>query len=459
MDNSENNPLLLAFYGDDFTGSTDALESLARAGAKTALFIAPPTPAQLARYPNLQALGIAGMTRAMTTDTMEAELRPSFSALKALNPRHVHYKVCSTFDSSPTIGSIGRAIDIGAEIFNSRTVPLLVGAPPLGRYCVFGNLFARMGIGSNGEIHRLDRHPSMSRHPITPADESDLRLHLARQTKKKIALFDILQLALPEPEARAELTRLLATKPDILLFDILYPSQLERLGALIDSLAESANPLFSVGSSAIEMALGDHWSAQRRLTPKTNWPDPGTASPLLVLSGSCSPITGRQIEHAVQNGFAEVALPTPEILTAAANGTTPNLAPTLAAITTHLRANRSVILHSSLGSADPRTTALTNLTAQAIGNALGQIARSALEQIKLRRLIIAGGDTSSYAGRALGIEALEMLAPLAPGAPLCRAHAPDSPAHNLEINFKGGQVGPENYFSLALEGSPPQLVS
>ncbi|MGN6368943.1 MAG: four-carbon acid sugar kinase family protein [Phycisphaerae bacterium] len=444
--------LLLAFYGDDFTGSTDALEFLSRAGAKTALFIAPPTPAQLAQYPNLQALGIAGATRAMPPDAMEAELRPAFTALKSLNPRHVHYKVCSTFDSSPTIGSIGRAIDIGADIFQTKTVPLLVGAPPLGRYCVFGNLFARMGIGTAGEIHRLDRHPSMSRHPVTPADESDLRLHLAKQTNKKIALFDILQLALPEADSHAALHQLLAQNPDILLFDLLYPNQLERLGALIDSLATAQTPLFSTGSSAIEMTLGALWSAKNKLTPKHDWPNPGPASPLLVLSGSCSPITANQIDHVIKSGFAEVPLPTPEILAEAVGGQTASFDKTITEITTHLRANRSVILHSNLGPKDPRKTAITPLTAPAIGNALGQIARTALEQTKLRRLIVAGGDTSSFAARALGIEAVEMLAPLTPGAPLCRAHAPNSPAHNIEINFKGGQVGPENYFTLALEG-------
>ncbi len=50
-----------------------------------------------------------------------------------------------------------------------------------------------MGIGSNGKIFRLDRHPSMSKHPVTPADESDLRLHLSKQTSKKTGLIDILQ--------------------------------------------------------------------------------------------------------------------------------------------------------------------------------------------------------------------------------------------------------------------------
>ena len=59
---------------------------------------------------------------------------------------------------------------------------------------------------------------------------------------------------------------------------------------------------------------------------------------------------------------------------------------------------------------------------------------------------------SSFAARALGIEALEMIAPLTPGAPLCRALAPGSPADKMEVVFKGGQVGPENYFQIVKNG-------
>src|SRR5712671_3605729 len=98
------NKLLISFYGDDFTGSTDALEQLTSAGVRTALFIKPPTKKQLASFNNLQAVGVAGMTRSMTPDAMERELKPAFKKLKALGARHVHYKVCSTFDSSPTVG-------------------------------------------------------------------------------------------------------------------------------------------------------------------------------------------------------------------------------------------------------------------------------------------------------------------------------------------------------------------
>ncbi|HSC38589.1 MAG TPA: four-carbon acid sugar kinase family protein, partial [Chitinophagaceae bacterium] len=216
------NELLLAFYGDDFTGSTDALEFISRAGAKAALFMEPPNAEQLQHFPGLQAIGVAGMTRSMSPNDMEATLRPAFTALRSLGVPHIHYKVCSTFDSSPSTGSIGKAIDIGADIFPAPFIPIVGGTPALGRYCVFGNLFARMGIGSNGDIYRLDRHPSMSKHPVTPSDESDLRLHLGQQTKKKMALMDIIQVAKPAAEAQKVLGEIIHNGAETVLFDALY---------------------------------------------------------------------------------------------------------------------------------------------------------------------------------------------------------------------------------------------
>jgi uncharacterized protein YgbK (DUF1537 family) len=428
--------LLLAYYGDDFTGATDALEFLTRAGVKTALFLAPPTREKLARYPDVEAVGVAGTTRSLPPEAMEKELRPAFAALRALGAPHVHYKVCSTFDSSPTVGSIGRAIDVGAEIFRARYVPLLVGAPALGRYCVFGNLFARMGIGSSGEIHRLDRHPSMSQHPVTPADESDLRRQLGKQTAKRVGLFDVLQLAGPEPAARRGLETLIAGGADVVLFDVLYAEQLGRIGGLIDAHASSGKPLFSVGSSGVEMALGAHWVAEHRLEKPTQWPSPGPAQPLLVISGSCSPVTARQIDWALANGFVGVAFgPNEPIATASASAVKA------------LKAGSNVVVYTSRGPADREP-----LPSELLGAALGQLARDAIAQTGVKRLLIAGGDTSSYAARALGIEAVEIIAPLAPGAPLCRVFAPGSAVDGCEVNFKGGQVGTENYFGAVAQG-------
>src|SRR4051794_13194554 len=160
--------LLLGFYGDDFTGSTDALEALARGGVPAVLFLDPPGPEALrGRFAGARAVGVAGVGRSLTPAEMDEALPPVFERLAGLGPRVFHYKVCSTFDSSPEVGSIGRALDIGQRVFASRFVPMVVGVPALGRYCLFGNLFATAGAAT----FRLDRHPTMRRHPVTPMDE------------------------------------------------------------------------------------------------------------------------------------------------------------------------------------------------------------------------------------------------------------------------------------------------
>jgi uncharacterized protein YgbK (DUF1537 family) len=455
--------LLLAFYGDDFTGSTDALESLSRAGAKTVLFLEPPKPEQMARYSGLQAIGVAGMTRSMATEEMEQELRPAFAALRALGAAHVHYKVCSTFDSSTTIGSIGKAIDVGAETFPAAFIPLLVAAPALGRYCVFGNLFARTGMGSNGSIYRLDRHPAMSRHPVTPADESDLRVHLSRQTQRETGLMDILHVSLSEAEAQRALADIIRSGAGVVLFDALSDEHIASIGRLIDAYAGPHKTLFSVGSSGIETALGSCWKELGYLQPEQRWPEPGKVEPLLVASGSCSPDTAGQITWALSHGFAEVALDTEAVARAESPSILDEYAVT---VTSLLNQGRNVILHTSRGANDQRVQQTTGLfkgqgldkrrlwteTARLCGVTLGRIIKTVARHTSVKRLVIAGGDTSSFAARELGIAAVEMIAPLSPGAPLCRAYAPRSPCDGMEINFKGGQVGPQDYFGMVLEG-------
>lgn len=456
--------LLLAYYGDDFTGSTDALEFLTRAGIKTVLFIEAPTAEQLERYECLQAIGVAGMTRSMPPDEMEKELLPAFSALKDLGVPHVHYKVCSTFDSSPTMGSIGKAADVGSKIFNASFIPLLVAAPALGRYCAFGNLFARMGIGSKGEIFRLDRHPSMSKHPVTPADEGDLRLHLAKQTYQPIGLVDVLTVALPEEEAREKLNQQTATGKKIVLFDAIYEEHLLPIARLINHYVSVEKPLFSIGSSGIEMALGKLWAQQGIAKTKTEWQPAGKAETMLVVSGSCSPVTAKQIEYAADHDFAEIALDT--IAIANATDLKSAVAPYIHLIAELLQRGIPVIIHTSLGTDDSRFTKIYELlaeqglmqndirekTAQLYGTALGLIAVGVAGKTTLKRLLIAGGDTSGYVARAMGIKAVEMISPISPGAPLCKAYAPGSAADGIEVNFKGGQVGEENYFELVLQG-------
>jgi uncharacterized protein YgbK (DUF1537 family) len=456
--------LSIAYYGDDFTGSTDALESLTSAGLRTVLFLDPPTSADLDAWPGIKAVGIAGNSRSLPVEQMDAVLQPAFKALKALGPRHVHYKICSTFDSSPWIGSIGQAIETGRGVFaNQLCIPVVAGAPALGRYCVFGNLFAQMGTGGSGPVYRLDRHPSASRHPITPATDSDLRINLGSQTELRIGLLDVRSLSGSPAEVVSALRREVKDHgADVVIIDLLERNQEPTVGRLLDKLP-SKGPLFSVGSSGIESCLGAHWAESGTFNPVRDWPRVDAVDRLLVLSGSQSPVTAAQIRHARSAGFADLPLDT----AALALDPQSSLDSIIEQAGRHLANNQPVIIHCCCGDDDARIPQtregfvergltpdqIKEQSAELFGHALGRIGACLHGRGLVQRMLVAGGDTTSFAGRGLGIKALEMIAPLAPGAPLCRAIMNDPDASSIEVNFKGGQVGGEAYFSLVRRGS------
>lgn len=398
------NKLRIGFYGDDFTGSTDALESLALAGLRTKLFTRPPTRQQLDK--NLDAIGIAGTTRAMPPAKMGRALAPALKALRHAGCEIIHYKTCSTFDSSPEIGSIGRAIDIGMRVLGVKKVPVIVGAPDLGRWCVFGNLFARFG--TEPAAYRLDRHPSISRHPITPMTEADLRLHLAKQTKRSIGLIDIRQLHDLPRAYRNE-------KAEVVLIDLLDESHLRLVGRF---LAEE-KPRFVVGSSGVESALAAHWNRRPQ-----RFGSLGSGRPLLVVSGSCSPVTLGQIRYTLDHGFIEViARPRcgDDVVAAGQQG-------------------KSVVLHTN---PERRVD-----NAEAMAAELAQATRRAW--FYFQRILVAGGDTSGIIARALGIASLTYGEPLVRGAPIVVGECGLSP---VQFIFKGGQIGPADLFVQAEKGT------
>lgn len=449
--------LLLTFYGDDFTGSTDAMEGLALNGVPTALFLEPPTAAQLqGRFADLRAVGVAGVSRSLSPDAMTDELRPALAALKALAAPLTHYKVCSTFDSSPLVGSIGRATDIGWEVFKPPVVPLVVGAPSLRRYVAFGNLFATV----DETTYRLDRHPTMRHHPITPMHESDLRLHLAQQTDKNIDLLDVRHLAGDTATIDRHFRALVDDGAEVILFDTLDEAHLLTIGRLLWSLRDEG-PLFVVGSSGVEYALTAYWHAAGVVEKP---PLPGSAGPvdqIVVMSGSASPVSAAQIDWAREHGFHALRLDSAALVNPDRVGHEREAV--VAAALRVLASGQSLVLYSAQGPDDPAIAATRdqleslgldpNSAGQRLATQQGLILREVLARYPvIRRVCVAGGDTCSHATRQLDIYALEMVAPLAPGGPLCRASAHTPRFDGLEIVLKGGQVGAADYYGLILQG-------
>ncbi|AOG04684.1 four-carbon acid sugar kinase family protein [Bosea sp. RAC05] len=442
---------LVAFYGDDFTGSSASMEALAFAGLEAVLFLAPPTPERLAAFRHCRGIGIAGVARSRSPAWMDEHLPPIFAGLKALGAPILHYKVCSTFDSAPHIGSIGRAAEIGARLFEGW-IPLVVGEPGMGRFQSFGHLFAL----AHGRGYRLDRHPVMARHPVTPMDEADLGRHLARQTDLPIGLVDFV--AMKRGAGDAALDAALAEGAAIVSIDVMDAQTLEEAGRLL--WQRGGQPCFAIGSQGVEAALVAHWRAAGLLPAAPAMASPGAVTQIAVVSGSVSPVTARQIATAQERGFAPIRLAAERAVDARAWESEIEAATRRALAA--LAEGQSPLVFSAQGPDDPavarlrEAVAVAGLTIEAvndrIGAALGTILDRVLREARLTRAVISGGDTSSHAAAQLGIDALTAIAPVAPGAPLCRAHAPEPERDGLELVLKGGQVGGDDVFDAVRRG-------
>lgn len=443
--------VLIAYYGDDFTGSSAVMEATAFAGLETVLFLGMPTPERLKAFAGCRAIGIAGTARARSPRWMDEHLPPVFALLAQTGAPVIHYKVCSTFDSAPEVGSIGRAIELAAQRFGGW-VPMITADPGMGRYQSFGHLFAM----AQGRGYRLDRHPVMARHPVTPMDEADLGRHLARQTTRTIGLVDFVAMKAGAGDAR--LAAEIAAGADIVSLDVLDRETLVEAGRLV--WEHGARPLFGVGSQGFEAALAAYWRHAGLLPAATPSYRAAPVTRLLCVSGSVSPTTAAQIACARDAGFAAIALDTSCAVDE--RRWAEEIARATATALAALEAGRDTLVHSAAGPDDPAVAAFKTAVAasgcaievanERIGTGLGQILDRVLDKVRLPRVVISGGDTSGRAAGILGIDALTAVAPLAPGSPICRAHCERPDRDGLEIALKGGQVGAADFFVAAKTG-------
>jgi 3-oxoisoapionate kinase len=446
--------LLLAFYGDDFTGSTDTMEVMAFAGLPTVLFVKPPTDAGLRRFQHHRGIGIAGTARSASPEWMDEHLPPLFDTLFALNAPITQYKVCSTFDSSATVGSIGRAIDLALPFAKESWSPLVIGAPQLRRWQAFGNLFA--GVGP--VRYRLDRHPTMAHHPMTPMSEADIGRHLASQTSEPVGLVDVVDLATGNGDRALEAV---VARSRIVSFDVMDEASQVEVGRLV--WGNRGRGIFSASSSGLQYALVAWWRAAG-LLPPASAVVPVTAPPvdrLLVLSGSCSPATAEQVSHAIDAGFVPCRVDSLRI----ANPQTrqAEIERVVTAADQALKDGRDSLVYTAQSPDDASIKGLREQcesagipviqAQQSIGDALGEIAAALTQRHVLPRMVFAGGDTSGRIVGKLPIDALEAVSPLARGSPICRAYSNAAQFDGMQLVLKGGQVGGADFFVAAKNGS------
>lgn len=417
------------FIGDDFTGASDTLATLAEAGIAARLCLERPGLACLPQTPRGQgafpAVGIATDFRACAPSEVAPRLRALTSLVRGCLPRFVHYKVCSTFDSAPHVGSIGAAVAVLEEELSPALTVILGGQPSLRRFCLFGTLFAA---GPDGAVHRIDRHPVMSRHPVTPMGEADLRRHLSAQ-----GLSDIALLARPDlPDAAASLAAMADGTGRRVLVDAVDDTDIEMLGLALSLLETHGRPLLLVGASGVAEAVagragggaGGEAGGGALAAPAVR------AGPRLALAGSRSAATAAQVAAATR--YACLPLGPDDLEGTGREDCAARCAGMLAR-------GANVLAHL-------RPDADYGIAPDALSERLAELAARIAALQPPAGLAVAGGDTSGAVVRRLGFDSLSFEGRAGSGVAVCRGHAPGTPLDGLRLLLKGGQVGPLDLF-------------
>lgn len=395
--------MAFVFVADDFTGASDTLATLARGGLRTRLFRDPPAPAD---RDGLDAWGIATNARSLDTRDIAALAARIGEGLAPARPEFLHVKICSTFDSSARIGNVALFAQGLAKALGIGDLAVLAGQPSLGRYAVFGTLFAR---GPDGDIHRIDRHPVMAAHPVTPMHEADLVRHLAT-----LGLQGLHRVG--RGEAGGAFPR---------LYDLLDPSDVAQAGA---DLARSGRRLVVLGSSSVAEAWLSVQPPQRPLPP-----GPVAAEgAVLAFAGSRSSLTMAQIGAA--QGWARLPVSPMAMMGGGAD-----LQEALTWAITQLGQQRDCLLYLA-------AEAHPGILPADLARHCADFVQRVLAAVQPAGLIVAGGDTSSAIVNSLAPKWLDFACDLCPGVPILRTEVQGA---HLLLALKGGQMGSIDFFSHA----------
>jgi uncharacterized protein YgbK (DUF1537 family) len=414
------------FVADDLTGASDVLAQAHRYGLEAALVIGDtPLPA------DVDVVGIAGPARSLGGTGFDTEVRRDLARIAQDDLDVLLYKICSTFDSSPTIGSIGRGIELLHERFGDHgPIPVAPAQPAFGRFTAFSDHYATFA----GQIHRLDRHPVMAQHPSTPMHEADLRRVLTEQLTDGATVGSI-HLPAYDTGTFTDLWTERRRDPDLAAFvvDAVGEQHMDEIARALRHPGNDARPALVVGSGGIMAALARTASAEPPRTPAAQ----RTSGPVLAVSASASTVTADQLEDAIKHGWVDVPIPT-DLLRGHHDALVTALDQQVAAA---LAAGHDVVVHATRGTSDPRYAASGPVDPAHLGSLIGALAGRMATAGLTRDVAVFGGDTSSHALIAMGVRELRVSDQFVTAGPICRTDDRATVA-GCRLLLKGGQVGP-----------------
>ncbi len=421
-------PILLGAVADDFTGATDLCSMLVRNGMRTVQLIGVPEPGL--EVPEADAVVVALKSRTAPVEQAVVESLAAQRWLMGQGARQYLFKYCSTFDSTDA-GNIGPVADALLDALGSDFTIACPAFPETGRTIFKGHLFV-------GDLLLSDTH--MRHHPLTPMTDSNLVRVLGRQTMRKVGLvpYDVVRKG---PEAiRARFAELRAAGCAYAVTDVTEDEDLRRLGAACTDL-----PLLT-GGSGIAMGLPENFRHAGLLEAGLRSDAlPSVAGAEAVLAGSCSAATLEQV--AAMAALRPSLRLEPERL--AAGG----LVEAALAWARERLADGPVLIYASAPAAEVRAVQERLGREQAgtlVEDALAEIARG-LVNAGMRRLVVAGGETSGAVVQALGVKGLAIGPMIDPGVPATVSIGCEP---QLALVLKSGNFGGTDLFTRAFACMP-----
>ena len=420
--------LALGCIADDYTGASDLANTLTRCGLRTVQTIG--VPSNDLALPDVDAVVVSLKSRSIEASLAVSRSRAAEKWLRGRGAAHVLFKICSTFDSTDD-GNIGPVMDALRADAGDTIVLVTPAFPETGRTVYQGNLFV-------GSVP-LNESP-LRDHPLNPMHDSNLVRVLARQSKTRIGLVALADIARGPDAVRARLTDLSKKGFGAAIADAVFDRDLETIGAV------AVDHRLSVGASGVGLGLARALVAAGRVKP--NAPDAISEAPVggpaACLAGSCSQATLQQIAR------AEDAMPVLHLEADKAVGGKDEARRALAWAKDRFKQGPILIASSST---PEQVSALQarhgrDAAGHAIEQAMADIAEG-LVQAGVRRLVVAGGETSGAVVDRLAIPGFLVGAEIAAGVPVLRAvgasHGP------MLLALKSGNFGGPEFFSDALK--------
>ena len=411
--------VLLGCIADDFTGATDLVNTLVKAGMRAVQLLGVPR-ADLA-VPDADAVIVALKSRSNPASEAVSMSLSALDWLRRAGARQIYFKYCSTFDSTDQ-GNIGPVADVLCDALGTGFTVANPAFPTNKRTVYQGYLFV-------GDV--LLSESGMRHHPLTPMTDPSLVRVLQRQTKHKVGLVPYTTIVQGVGAIRTHFERLRSEGVRHAILDAITDEHLIALGEACADM-----PLVT-GGSGMAMGLPANFVKQGLLARGQQSRLPAIDGPAVVISGSCSTATQAQVAQMKQTHAAFEIDPV-----AVASGRDA-AAEALAWAAPKL--GQEPILIYSTASPEAVSAVQSRLGREHAGAmveaTLSQIAKGLVTR-GARRIVVAGGETSGAVVSALGVEGLQIGAEIDPGVPWTASLGEP----RLALALKSGNFGTTDFF-------------